>query len=452
MGFGVDSTGFIPKTVTDVTASLAAGYRAVYGAAVNVAARSRIGQRIALFAGALAEVWELGETLFNATDPDAATDTSLDNLLKLAGLTRKPATFSTVALALTGTPSTVVAAGKRAAIPATTTKFALNSNATIASTTAWAGATIYALGAIVKNGGNIYVAATAGTSAASGGPTGTGAGIVDGINGLTWNFVGPGIGYVSAPATATATGPLNGFAGTVNTIDTPVSGWSGVTNLTDASPGSNVELDADARARRELSQSKGGANSLSAVRAAVLDLNGVTSCTIFENTGDVTVDGVPPHSFETLVEGGDPVAIAQAIFNKRPGGIRAYGTTAETISDSESNSYTIAFSRPDLINITVSIQDLYDGNVYPPPSFPDTAIQDALVLRQNAQKVGKDVVVSSIIAGLFRDVPGLIDIPVLFVALTSGGPLGATTLPMTPRQKATFDTSRISVQSSPGSF
>src|SRR4051812_34037106 len=121
MAFGVDSTGFTPKTVTDIISSLQTGYRGVYGAMVNVAARSRVGQRIALFAGALAEGWELGEALFNALDPDSATGGALDNVLKLNGLERKPATFSKATLTLVGTATTVVNAGKRASIPGTTT-------------------------------------------------------------------------------------------------------------------------------------------------------------------------------------------------------------------------------------------------------------------------------------------------------------------------------------------
>ncbi len=54
--------------------------------------------------------------------------------------------------------------------------------------TAWAPATTYAVGAQRVNGGNVYVATTAGASAAAGaGPTGTAAAITDG--GVTWSFL-----------------------------------------------------------------------------------------------------------------------------------------------------------------------------------------------------------------------------------------------------------------------
>ncbi len=50
----------------------------------------------------------------------------------------------------------------------------------------WTPSTAYAVGAIVSNGDNLYRCITAGTSAASGGPTGTGASIQDGSVFWTW--------------------------------------------------------------------------------------------------------------------------------------------------------------------------------------------------------------------------------------------------------------------------
>ncbi|MGH7702507.1 MAG: hypothetical protein ACREMO_05405, partial [Gemmatimonadales bacterium] len=55
---------------------------------------------------------------------------------------------------------------------------------------AWTITTAYVVGDLVVNGGNAYEATVAGTSAGAGGPTGTGAIIVDGT--VTWKYVGPG--------------------------------------------------------------------------------------------------------------------------------------------------------------------------------------------------------------------------------------------------------------------
>lgn len=53
----------------------------------------------------------------------------------------------------------------------------------------WTSSTAYLVGQQVVNNGLAYVVTTAGTSAGSGGPTGTGTGITDGT--VVWNYVGP---------------------------------------------------------------------------------------------------------------------------------------------------------------------------------------------------------------------------------------------------------------------
>ena len=51
---------------------------------------------------------------------------------------------------------------------------------------AWAAATVYSVGNVRENGGNWYICTQAGTSAASGGPSGTGTSIVD--NTVRWDY------------------------------------------------------------------------------------------------------------------------------------------------------------------------------------------------------------------------------------------------------------------------
>ena len=89
---------------------------------------------------------------------------------------------------------------------------------------AWAATTAYSLGQRVVNGGNIYEVITAGTSAGSGGPTGTAADITDGT--VHWKYVAAG----AVGATAVLT--------------------KGARFLTSASAGGLAQLDFDAIAAR----------------------------------------------------------------------------------------------------------------------------------------------------------------------------------------------------------
>lgn len=52
---------------------------------------------------------------------------------------------------------------------------------------AWTASTAYVLNQHVSNGGRVYICVTAGTSAGSGGPSGTSAGITDGS--VSWDYV-----------------------------------------------------------------------------------------------------------------------------------------------------------------------------------------------------------------------------------------------------------------------
>lgn len=70
--------------------------------------------------------------------------------------------------------------------------------------TAWVALTAYALLSRVVNGGNVYRCTTAGTSAGSGGPTGTSAAITDGT--VVWMYLGANGGAVTDFAPELATG------------------------------------------------------------------------------------------------------------------------------------------------------------------------------------------------------------------------------------------------------
>lgn len=69
---------------------------------------------------------------------------------------------------------------------------------------AWMASTAYTFGQFRTNGGNVYRVKVAGTSAASGGPTGTGTAIVDGT--VTWSFVSQAGATVWTASTAYVVG------------------------------------------------------------------------------------------------------------------------------------------------------------------------------------------------------------------------------------------------------
>ena len=105
--------------------------------------------------------------------------------------------------------------------------------------TAWAADTAYSVGDARRNSGNVYECKKAGTSAASGGPSGEGENIVD--NGVTWKFLDDG-GVVYGNATITsitnttvAVANVNKkFGGTGGETDWRLGAFSGTTGYPSA--------------------------------------------------------------------------------------------------------------------------------------------------------------------------------------------------------------------------
>lgn len=103
-------------------------------------------------------------------------------------LTTDPEYLAAAAIFSQKNPPPKIAVGRRVAKPTQSWLFTVLS----AANSLWAASTAYALGARVNNGGNIYTATTAGTSAASGGPSGTGSAINDGT--VVWSYSGSVVG------------------------------------------------------------------------------------------------------------------------------------------------------------------------------------------------------------------------------------------------------------------
>ena len=440
---GVTSTGWVSKTLGEIQSDLRAAFRRVFGLAVNVDARARAGQLVDIMADALSTVWELGEAVAGAVDPYGASGVLLDNLAALTNTFRMPATKSSVTLICAGTLGTTVPTGSRASVPGTSAVFETLADVALAAAQVWLGTTAYVVGDIIQSDNSIWACIVAGTSGAVA-PTGVDQ-FVDGT--VTWRRVGAGQYAGLAAAEATITGPVQGFAWSITTIDTPVSGWNAVANTLDALPGTNQETDAELRLRRQQEIAAIGTSPLDAVRAEIIKVPGVSTCTVFENTTDVTVDGITPHAIEALVEGGADADLREALFAAVAAGIETVGGVSGTVTDSAGNSHTVRFTRPSGVNIYVGVTLTKDPARYPLDG--DAQVRAAIVAAGDQRGLGFDVVASRIAGDIFAAVPGVLDVQPVLVS-TAPTPTLPTTIAISLRQRADFDTSRITVVSTSG--
>jgi hypothetical protein len=442
---GLTPEGFVIETLEDIKAGIENDLRAAFGQSIDLTDASNFGKIVGIVSERFAVLWELAEAINSSQDPDSAMDAALEAIAAITGTLKESPRPSTVTLTLTGTPATDILTGSRSVVPDTGSAFITTADATITLLESWQSTVAYALDERVTNNSRVYQCIGAGTSAGSGGPTTTAASIVDGT--VTWKYLGEGTGAIDVASESVENGAIIAVAGDISEIDTPVAGWSNVTNLLDADLGVAQETNEDLRVRREEELADVGSSPLDAIRAKLLKVTGVTAVTMFQNVSDITdSDGLPPHSVEALVTGGEDQAIRDALLAAVAGGIQTHGTVTGTATDSEGTSHTIKFSRPNEIEIYVDVELTKDADEYPLDG--DDQIKAKIVAYGDAQRTGKNAVATALIAQCFK-VSGVLDVTVMHIGLASN-PSASTTIAIDSRELAKYDTSRITVLSSDG--
>jgi uncharacterized phage protein gp47/JayE len=439
--YGLTPTGFKPKTLEDLRTEVEDDEKSAFGSTLDVSDTSLLGQINGIVCEQFAELWEGLEAVYHSQGSDDSTDAALDAVCLLTGTVREAARSSEVVLTLTGDNGTSVPAENQASVDGTGDIFQTLESVTLETLDAWVDNTAYVIGDRVTNVDRCYICITSGTSENGGaGPTSTSDDITDGT--AHWRYMGEGDSAADVEAESVETGVVVGNSGTITVIETPVSGWQSVINLEDADLGADIETDESLRIRRELELARAGKSPADAIRADILDVEGVTHATVFYNDTDETdADGVPPHSVEVLVRGGDDQDIWDTLFDSVAAGIRTFGTEEGTTEDSEGTEHPIKFSRPEEIEIYVDVFVTKDPDTY--PADGDDQIKEAIVTAGDARGAGLDAVASWVTAQVFS-VTGVLDVTGVQID-DAPAPSGSATIPITKRQLAKYDTSRITV-------
>ena len=403
MAFGLSDEGFTIKRLADLKADDDALADELFlplvapGDIVDKSASSTIGRFIGLHIPSLADLWEVAQQVYLAFDPNSATGIALDNLVAYGGLIRGEQTFSTAQALFTGDVGTLIDAGLTVRGTTTGADFTVRASVAINATgasgvgvqaTTVADSTLYTItyiGATTTNTIN-YTSGVGATQASiqagiqaviqASHPTLT-ATITNNILYIdrvsvfdTVNFTSSAnVGIVKArkvgSLTAVNAGPIQGEANTITSIQTPKTGWDSVTNPTAVVPGEDVETDEELRERFRQSKYIRATNILEALYSDLISLENVIEVQIYENDTDVVdANGVPAHSFLPIILGGDPLDIAETIWENKPLGIRSYGNTTQTIYDSQGFPHEIGFERPNPVDIYIRM-DLTTNANYP---------------------------------------------------------------------------------------
>lgn len=312
----IDAAGISAPAYTDILYTLQSKFQSIYGSDIYIDPDSQDGQWLA----ALAEMINDGNmsdvATFNAYSPSTAQGIGLSSVVKINGIRRKTSSNSTAVVTLVGQ------AGK-----------------------------------IINSG------------------------IVQDSNQNLWDLPAtvtiPVSGTIDVTATAQQSGNIIAPEGTITTIYTPTRGWQSVTNEAPATPGNPVEMDATLRQRQAASTSISAITPLQAIISNVAETAGIGRYAIYQNkTGTTDSNGIPGHSIAVVAEGGDVIAIANAIEAKVSPGTGTYGTTTETVEDPAGVPTPISFF--EMTEIYVVVQ----ANIVPLSGYVSTTgtlTQNAIV-------------------------------------------------------------------------
>lgn len=400
--YGLTHEGFVAKTLEEVEAGFVAQQRANIDPAIDTSQYGLVGQLNGIYASALAELWELAEAVYDAMDPDQATGQSQDALYALTNTLRE---------------------GPRPSHALCTVELAID-------------ASIPARAAIASVAGNPVARFSNVTAMVWVDPGGEG---------------GPGPATLEIQFECLTDGPVAANAGTLTQRDTLIDGWLSVTNADDAQLGTDLESDAHYRERRVEELAAQGGGTVAGIRADLMQLPTVLAATVLENTDDfVSVDGLPPHSFEAVVRSevgaGDEVIIATSIWSNKPAGIETYGSLAVEIVDIEGVPHTIRFSRPDELAVYVALRVTVDPLTY----IGDNPLKDAVALSgQTPGSPGFIDVGDPVYAGRYVTVamqqPGVLNAEARVSLVSDDYATGVAAIPTTLRQLGILDSTRISV-------
>ena len=201
-------------------------------------------------------------------------------------------------------------------------------------------------------------------------------------------------------------GAIEPLLNSVTYINTNYDGWFSVSNESETYVGRDYETASEVRQRYASAVFKNSVGMVESIKAALMELQDVTSATIYENRTDEMVDGLKPHSFQAIVFGGDEEAIARTILNVAPLGIDTNGEICVRIEDSEGAAQDVCFSRPHEVQIyaKVIIKE-YNEEVLPGDAIEK--IRNIIVAQISKLSMGNDVIYQRLLGPIYSGVDGI---------------------------------------------
>ena len=478
--YGVTPTGILIKRLDVIMDELHTDLTEGWGVDTRHNTKSFLNVQLTAYADKLAELWELGEEIYHSMYPFSAENMNLDNAVQYGGVTRedaRPTIYPIHCECVDGTTiprgtllrtSTSPAIQFIAPADATITRSAFNK--VNIRTAAIQPTAIYT---VALNGGLFSYTNTPGNTALDI-LKGIAAEITDtaftvtvdeanllltieavDLSSLNVLILSGNLTTQSVTGIVRFNSEMNGAVplpdGVITQIVTAVNGLIGVVNLLPFIAGRLRQTDVELRQSYADKIFNRSNRMIESIRSAILqNVQGVTNAVGYQNDTNVTdADGRWPHSIEMVVDGGDETEIALQIWDKKAAGIQTFGNTEITINGDEGEPITIRFNRPEYVYVWFSITITLNPAEILPPNYVE-AISTIITETMVRVELGRPIIPQRLIEHLiFANVPGIANI--ITETFYSTDPDQAPTayspgvIPITPRQRAVTDATRIEV-------
>jgi len=478
--FGVTPTGVnikrLDAIMDELHADLSDGWK------VNTRSNpiSYLNVQLTAFADKIAELWEFGAQVYHSMYPFSAESASLDNAVQFGGVEREGARPTIYPIHCECVDGTVIPKGsliRSSTNPAEqflamrdtlVTRSAFNQARVRVATVQPGALYTVALNALLysyaSEAGDTETDILAGLAAAI-----TDAGFTVTANVALLNIVANNIQSLNQLilsgnlTTENVTGIVNYNSeingeitlpfGTVNQIVTAVPGLISVTNLVPYIAGRLRETDVELRQSYAEKIFHRSNRMLESIKSAILlNVQGVNAVAAYQNdTNAVDTYGRWPHSIEVVVDGGSDYEIAVQIGDKKAGGIQTFGDVEVTLAGEGGEPMIERFNRPEYVFVWYRIQLTLNPAERLPPNYIESITQIILDAMRTVTP-GQSIVPQRLIEGrIFGTVPGIGFIEIRAFPTTDHSEIPnpmqyvAGAIPITPRQRALTEATRIEV-------
>lgn len=474
--YGVTDKGFVIKRLDTIMEEIHTDLTEAFGFDTRLTKPSFLDTLITTFSYQISDLWETAQDSYYAKYPATATGVNLDNSVQYGGIRRAANKHTSYPLHCTGDDGTFV---REEAIVATNTnpeirlqnaeEFEITRDAfnRVSIKVASAEIGVYT---ITINGNQYSYSSADGVEE-------------DIIAGLATAITDPGYTVTTADNTITIVDKTisrsnvlilsdNLTTSSVTVIATfltedygkitlpydivtkmvnNITGFTAVTNLLEPTYGRKQESDIELR-QSYIAKSALRSNTMieSIVGELLNNVENIESASGYENdTDDTDERGLPPHSIEIIVEGGDNNEIAAAILRRKAGGIQTYGSVEVGVPGNYGDTIPIRFNRPDYLYTWLKVI-LHGDAAKLPTNYASLAMQS--LLDDGAEFVaGKNLLTQLLNDGIYDAVAGLTYIEIYTAYGTSStyvpkeSDYKLKNIIVNSRQKVLIDETRIEV-------